>query len=118
MPTTTKKPVKKVTKKTAVTKKAPVKRAPAATSHKTTVKTKSMPTMKSFRASRATEPFLTFRVNQQTVYWLILAVLVVGLALWVLALSIRVETIYDQIDSSNATAASTPYIPYDNTIVN
>lgn len=104
MPTNAKKPVKK-----AVAKKVAHKRAPVAVAHKTTVRTKKAPTMKSFRASRRVEPFMTFRVSNQTAYWLVLAVLVVALGVWVTSISIRVQDIYDQIDTTNSQAYSMPF---------
>lgn len=105
MPTTTKKPARKTASK------APVKRAPAKVAHKTTVrratKTKK-PEMRSFRASRQQEPFFTFRISHQTLYWLILAIIVVGLGAWVTSISIRVQHIYDQIDQTNSEIMSMP----------
>lgn len=115
MATTPKKTTHKAPAKKATTKKpTAVKRAPAKpTAHKTTVRTvkKAAPanrrSMRSFRASRASEPFFTFRVTHQTMYWLILAFIVVGLAVWVLSISIRVQNIYDQIDATNSRMMNT-----------
>lgn len=104
MPTNVKKSVKKV-----AAKKVAHKRAPAAAVHKTTVRTKKAPVMKSFHASRREEPFMTFRVNNQTAYWLILAVLVIALGVWVTVISVRVQNIYDQIDATNNQAYSMPF---------
>ena len=127
MATTTKKTTSKTTRKapvkkaaTTTTKKAPakklaVKKAPAkSTASKTTVRTvkkaaasakarssKKTMAMPSFRPVRQQEKFLTFRITHQTVYWLILSCIVIGLAVWVLAISIRVQNIYDQIDATN-----------------
>jgi hypothetical protein len=48
------------------------------------------------------DPFFTFRFTQQTVYWLILSLLVLGLGIWVMMLSVKVNQIYDDIDAANA----------------
>jgi hypothetical protein len=102
------------TKKTTVhkkqVKKAPVKRAAAKQVSKTTVRTKKAvaPEMRSFRAARTSEPFFTFRITHQTFYWLILAVIVVGLAAWVTSISIKVQHIYDQIDATNQSIYAAP----------
>lgn len=96
MPTNAKKPVKKV-----AAKKVAHKRAPVAKAQKTIVRTKKVPAMKSFHASRRVEPFMTFRISNQTAYWLVLAVLVVALGVWVTVISIRVQDIYDHIDTTN-----------------
>lgn len=93
-------------------KKAPVKRAAAKPVSKTTVRTKKAvaPEMRSFRATRTSEPFFTFRITHQTFYWLILAVLVVGLGAWVMSISIKVQHIYDQIDAANQSIYSLPTV--------
>lgn len=91
-------------------KKSPVKRAAAKPVSKTTVRTKkvAVPTMRSFRASRPSEPFFTFRITHQTFYWLILAVIVVALGAWVTSISIKVQHIYDQIDATNQSTFLVP----------
>lgn len=93
-------------------KKASVKRAAAKPVNKTIVRTKKMDasTMRSFHASAPEVPFFTFRISHQTFYWLILAVIVVGLAAWVLSISIQVQHIYDQIDATNQTMLSMPAV--------
>lgn len=106
MPTNAKKPVKKVAAKKVVHKKAP-----AAAAHKTTVRTTKAPVVKSFRVSRPAEPFLTFRITNQTLYWLILAILVVGLGVWVTVISYRVQDIYDQIDTTDSQTLNMQYPP-------
>lgn len=97
---------KKASKKT-VTKKAPSR--PAA---KTTIKRVSRPTkapeMRSFAPAEPTEPFFTFRISHQTFYWLILAVIVLGLGVWVVDINDKVQRIYDQIDQTNSAINSMP----------
>jgi len=57
--------------------------------------------LQSFRPARPTEPFFTFKITRQTVYWLILSVIVIGLAAWVLQLNARIQSIYDQIEQNS-----------------
>jgi hypothetical protein len=100
------------TKKTV--KKQPAKKAPSRSNAKTTVRrvsaTKSSKAtqMKSFVPSPANEPFFTFRVSQQTLYWLVLAVVVIGLGVWVMNINEKVQKIYDQIDTTNSMINSMP----------
>ena len=111
----TKKPAARATKK-APAKKAPVKKAATAkaTHNKTvvrrTTKAATSADMRSFRASRPAEPFFTFRITHQTFYWLVLAIIVVGLGVWVLSISIKVQHIYDQIDATNSQTFNLPDI--------
>lgn len=96
------------------TKKPAVKRAPAKSTAKTSVKRVSKPSeqpTKSFRVAPREENFFTLRVTRQTVYWSILAILVLVLGLWVVDINDRVQRIYDQIDTLNEEALSTPASP-------
>lgn len=43
------------------------------------------------------EAFFQFRFTVETLYWIILLLLILGLALWVLQLSMQTQEIYDQI---------------------
>jgi hypothetical protein len=73
-PSKTIKTVKKVTKRTATKKQAP---------------------MKSFRIYKDDQPFTKPRVSRQTVYWIILLVFIVITQLWILKI---------QMDIANLTA--------------
>lgn len=110
MPTATKKPAsKKTPTKKAPVKKAAPKRAPAKSTSATKVHRVSRPVksdMQSLRCVPRDEPFMTFRINRQTIYWLILGAMVISLATWVLAISIEVQNIYDQVDVLQAEADS------------
>lgn len=63
---------------------------------------------RSFVRSKETQPFFVFRVTRQTLYWLILAVIVLALGVWVLVLNIRIQNIYDQIDANDNLVISAP----------
>ncbi len=96
-------------KKTTVKKAAP-KRAPAKSSSTkvTRVAKPKAAEMKSFRPAATREPFFTFRITHQTLYWLVLAGIVLGLGLWVTDISIKVQKIYDQIDQTNQETLNIP----------
>jgi hypothetical protein len=98
------------TKKAAPKKAAPQKTAAKRAPSKTPVKTKVSQvrhaptpahTVKSFRRAKPAQPFMTFKPGVQTIYWVILATLVVGLSLWVAVITVRVQQLYDQIDANN-----------------
>ena len=98
MATAKKAPAKKSTAKKApakkpVTKKAPAKKAPA---KKSTAK-KQKTEYTSFKLSREKTPFFTFKITDQTVYWLILSVVVFLLALWVLHLHLELLKVIAEI---------------------
>lgn len=95
---------KKTAPKKAATKSA--KRAPSKPASKTSVRrVKSQKSeVKSFRPAPLQEPFFTFRISHQTLYWTILAVIVLVLGIWVIDINMKVQEIYDQIDATNAAA--------------
>ena len=101
----------KTAAKSATKKATTVKRAPAKTHSTTSVKRVSKPALRSFRPTKSDEPFFTFRITHQTLYWIILAVIVVSLAAWVLSISIKVQGIYDQIDATMRTTESMTIVP-------
>ena len=68
------------------------------------------PVVRSFRRSRPSDPFFTFRMTHQTLYWFILCAFVLGLGLWVISINEKVQHIYDQIDQTNA-ASDAIYVP-------
>lgn len=77
-------------KKAPVKKSAPKAKKPAKVEHRT------------LRRSIDNTPFFTLRLTHQTLYWIILAGLVIALAAWVMHLSGRIQDIYDQIDAAEA----------------
>lgn len=106
-----KKSTASTTKKSA--KKPSAKRpAPARTATKTSVKRVSpaRSAHRSFRVSRESEPFFTFRITHQTLYWLILCGLVLALGAWVLSINNKVQHIYDQIDQATESEMVMPVV--------
>jgi hypothetical protein len=95
MATPTKKSAAKSTpKKPAVARKTTAK--PAA--KKLAVKKQKVVAEQSFRANKETTPFMTFQFTQQSLYWLILSVLVLALGSWVMYLNVKIQNIYDQVE--------------------
>lgn len=98
---------KKTTKKPAATKRAPA-RSTAKTTVNRVARPAKAPAMRSFAPARPSEPFFTFRITHQTLYWLILAGTVLLLGLWVVDINSKVQHIYDQIDATNEAINSMP----------
>lgn len=72
--------------------------AKKATKKKVAVKkVKKVAPLKSFRLSKEPTPFVSFRVTDQTIYWSILLILILILALWVLQLQINLSDILNQV---------------------
>ena len=89
---------KKTTAKKPVAKKAPVKKSTAkqAPAKKTTSKKKSAE-YATLKLSPEKTPFFTFKVTDQTIYWLVLSVVVFLLALWVLHLHLELLEVITSI---------------------
>jgi len=85
---------KKTTAKTSVNKKAPVK----ATAKKTPSKSKAtakQAELRSFRIAKDTQPFTSFQITRQTIYWIILVSFIIFVQLWILKLQIEVAMLLD-----------------------
>lgn len=94
----TKTTAKKTTKASAARKTKPVK---APVKRKTT---KKKPEMKSFRVSPRQEPFMSMSPTRQTLYWLILGLVVIAFTVWILQLQSDIQDIYDSIDYAEASS--------------
>jgi len=77
------------------------KRAPSKAT-KTTTRAKSTAPKRAAAKTTSSSTFFTFRATHETVYWLILGVVVVLMAVWVLSLTIRVQNLYDQMEINSA----------------
>lgn len=82
-------------KKTATTRKTPTKTRKKAS-------TKKQPVLRSFRSYHDDTPFLTLKFTRQSLYWLILSLVILTMGLWVLYLNIKIQDIYNRIDMNNA----------------
>lgn len=63
---------------------------------------KSIKPMRSFVLAKETPPFFTLRFTHQTFYWTVLSLLVLALGIWVVTLNVRVQQLYDQVETSAA----------------
>ena len=91
--TTTKKtPAKKAPAKKTTAKKAPAKKSTAKTTTKKTT-AKKKPQYQSFKLSPEQQPFFTYSITDQTVYWFVLSATVFAVSLWVLYLHLEVVRI-------------------------
>lgn len=99
--TTTKKTTasKKPAAKTAKPTKSAVKRAPKATPK---VHAKSNRVL-GLQAEK--EDFMTFRINRETVYWLVLGAVVILFTTWIMQLQSDIQKLYDEIDANTASAS-------------
>ena len=87
----------------ATAKKKPTKKSTAAkpSARKTLASQKKAVSF----ASKSDVKFMQARFSEQTVYWLIIGVAVIALAVWVLSLQVKLDDIYDQIDAQTANSA-------------
>jgi hypothetical protein len=56
--------------------------------------------LKSFKLSPEIAPFVSFHITDQTVYWSILLILILVLALWVLQIQVNISNILDSIKTT------------------
>lgn len=55
--------------------------------------------IRSFTVADDRPPFMTFRITQQTFYWVVIGALILALGIWVLTLTIKLQQVYDEIDT-------------------
>jgi len=86
------------------TKKAPSKKAPTKTTAKSSPKKKATrasakktATVQSFKVVKDAQPFVTFKITRQTLYWLILLAVITISQLWILKLQIEISALTDAI---------------------
>lgn len=82
-------------------------KAKTATKKSSSSKSKEAP-MRSFHRSPDQPPFFSYRITQQSIYWLILCLLVLALGIWVITLSVRVQSLYDQVETTSSQLNSSP----------
>ncbi len=63
---------------------------------------------KSFRVAPEDVPFFTFKLTRQTLYWLVLSVVVIAFTLWILKLQSDIQDIYNSIDANSSTIIEGP----------
>lgn len=82
-------------KKVTAKKTAPKKTIPKKSK---VIKKSKVVTPKSFAVSRESVPFFTFKITDQTVYWLILLVLIFALGIWVINIQINISDIVNEVN--------------------
>lgn len=92
-----KNPTKTTTRKPQV-KKASAKKA--STTKKLNRSTKAYQP-RSFRVCQESQDFMSFKLTRDTVYWLILGVVVLAQGIWTINIHQKVQAIYDEIEQSN-----------------
>ena len=90
---------KTTTKKTPVTKK-PVAAKKVARKSKASVSHTGL--RKHVGLRREESAFMTFKITKQTVYWAVLGLVVIMFTVWLMRLQSDIQSLYDQIDSTNA----------------
>lgn len=106
--TTAKKPAASTKAKTAPKKSAPKK----TTAKKTPAKKAAAPVKsvasepQSFRVSKPTRPFMTFSFTRETIYWLVLGLVVILFTLWIMKIQNDISNLYDQIEMNSALSDS------------
>ena len=90
------------TKKKLTTAKTSVKKKPT-TAHKAPVKKKAAK-RSMLGAHIGLQPeeteFMTFRVTRQTLYWMVLGLVVILFTLWLTRLQADIQDLYNQIDAT------------------
>ncbi|HEY1085414.1 MAG TPA: hypothetical protein VGE34_01670 [Candidatus Saccharimonadales bacterium] len=56
--------------------------------------------VKSFQITKSDVPFMTMKPSIQTLYWVILGVVVVFFTVWILKLQADIQAVYDSIDAN------------------
>lgn len=102
--TAAKKTTKTAAKKTTAQKTANTSK-PAAAKKKPAAK---QPSVQSMKVCKDPEPFMTAKITQQTVYWLIIGLAVMLLGMWILKVQNEVQSIYDQIERINIIGTELP----------
>ena len=89
---------KKSTKPAKSTKAKVAKAQPAAKK-----RTQKAPAVRSLKLSKSQTPFMTMSPSRQSVYWLILGVVVIGFAAWILKLQSDIDSLYNSISANDYT---------------
>ena len=87
------------TKRKTIPKKTAAKKTIAKSSAK---KVTSSGHYRTLRPAKSARPFLSSALTEQTFYWLLIAVLILGLGGWIIHLQVKINGIYDTIDENEA----------------
>ncbi|MFZ2125173.1 MAG: hypothetical protein WA087_03315 [Candidatus Saccharimonadales bacterium] len=90
----------KIVKKSKVVKKTAPKKVVKRVAAFKTVRRAKTRAVKSFAVASERQPFVAFKVTDQTIYWSILLGYILLLSLWILKIQIDTQTIIDKISIS------------------
>ena len=96
-PARAKKPAAKTSPKKTTAKKVAAAPAKKPASKKTSTKAASAPRTESFRLSRESQSFISSRITLQTVYWSILAIVILIVGLFILNVQLDILETLDGI---------------------
>lgn len=85
------------------------KKQPGTKTRVTRNKTPKVEPIRSFKRYNDPTPFVTWKATHQTAYWILIGALVVGLCVWVITLTVRVQNLYDQVQETSDIDASYIY---------
>lgn len=58
---------------------------------------------RSFVRAEGPKPFVSFRFTQQTIYWVIIGMLILALGAWAMYLTVKVQNVYDLVEENSRT---------------
>ena len=79
------------------TKNAPIKSASKRTKKSSKASAKKTAQIQSFRVAKDDQPFVTFKITRQTVYWIILLGVIAISQLWIIKLQLDISTLTEAI---------------------
>jgi hypothetical protein len=89
--------------KKSTTKKAPAKKKTTVTSKKASSSAKTS-VLSGVTLRKEQEDFMTFRITRETIYWMILGLVVILFTIWLMRLQADIQSLYDQIDLNTASS--------------
>lgn len=79
--------------------KKTTRKKPAAKRSSTKKRTTKNPVYKTFKVTNPDAPFFSVRITAQTVYWTILSLAVLAFGLWVIALQLQANSLYEDMQA-------------------
>lgn len=71
--------------------------------------TKKVPAVKSLKLSKSQTPFMTLSPSRQSLYWLILGVVVICFTAWILKLQADIDSLYNSIETNSSMVVDPAY---------
>ena len=82
------------------------KKQPGTKTKVTRKKAPKVEPIRSFKRYNDPTPFITWKATHQTAYWILIGALIVGVCVWVITLTVRVQGLYDQVQQTTDTTSS------------